>query len=182
MIARYMSRAFAFLFVLLIAQSASAQVTLFEGANFQGSKRTLRHADPDLSDNDFRNRAKSVIVVGGTWELCSEPGYHGDCREVPPGVYENVRDFSVASVRPLVPPSLPPPHADLPPVRAMPGMMAAPVYVSPPSFCSVPSNKGCPGCKISCIGGKQAKCTPASTMGGGDYPVICSWHAECECK
>jgi hypothetical protein len=87
------------LFVLLVAQPALAQVALLERTNLQGSKRRLRHTDPDLSDSDFRNGAKLMIVVGGTWKLCSEPGYNGDCSEVPLGVDETVRDFCVAAVR-----------------------------------------------------------------------------------
>jgi len=90
---------------LLCAAQASAQVTFFEDQGFAGRSFT---ADRQLGNFDragFNDRASSVIVRGGWWELCEDARFAGNCVTLRPGSYGNLRsmglDKRVSSVRPV---------------------------------------------------------------------------------
>jgi hypothetical protein len=53
-----------------------------------------------------------------------------------------------------------------------------------PTSCKVGATKGCPGCSITCTGGKQAECRPPSDSGIKDDQgnPECAMHAWCYCK
>ncbi|MCM2257435.1 MAG: beta/gamma crystallin family protein [Vicinamibacteria bacterium] len=44
----------------------------------------------DLRGGGFNDRAASVVVHTGSWELCSDPAYGGTCRVYAPGRYDNL--------------------------------------------------------------------------------------------
>ena len=64
-----------------------ARIALFEGAGFQGRSVWLAASMTDLELVDFNDRARSVVVEGGTWRLCSDAGNAGECHELGPGRY-----------------------------------------------------------------------------------------------
>jgi Beta/Gamma crystallin len=77
------------------------QIVLFEGPNFTGRSITLDDARPSLGS--FNNRAQSLQVVGGRWELCDGPRYGGRCATVVNSVRslsELRLDRRIQSVRP----------------------------------------------------------------------------------
>jgi hypothetical protein len=51
---------------------------------------TLNRDADTLFDGRFDQRAASVVIHEGTWQLCTDPGYEGVCRVFEPGSYENL--------------------------------------------------------------------------------------------
>jgi hypothetical protein len=62
-------------------------IQLFGRPAFGGRNLVLEADAPSLARSNFDDRASSVVVSRGTWELCSQPEYRGDCRTYPPGRY-----------------------------------------------------------------------------------------------
>jgi hypothetical protein len=97
------------------------EIQLFGRPGFDGRSVTLESDSAALARNNFDDRASSVVVSRGTWELCSEPDFRGDCRTFAPGRYADLgygmaREISsarlVRSVRDapiVVHPGYPPP-------------------------------------------------------------------------
>ena len=69
-------------------------VQLFKEANFGGESRSFSGAVPNLRGSGFNDRAGSMVVNSGEWELCSEAGYAGSCMTVGPGSYANLGGLS----------------------------------------------------------------------------------------
>ena len=70
---------------LLGAGAASAQITIYKQPNFAGAERTLNESAADLQGTGFNDQASSAIVRSGRWELCTQPGFKGDCMVLGPG-------------------------------------------------------------------------------------------------
>ena len=86
---------------------AAGQITLYEAEGFRG--RTLV-ADRELGNFDragFNDRANSVAVKQGAWEVCEHARFAGRCVVLRPGNYESLRPMGMAarisSVRPVDP-------------------------------------------------------------------------------
>jgi hypothetical protein len=47
-----------------------------------------------LGGTAFNDRARSMIVNKGQWELCSDQNFGGDCVVVGPGRYDNLGGLS----------------------------------------------------------------------------------------
>jgi Beta/Gamma crystallin len=65
-------------------------IQLFSKSNFGGRNLVLEADAAALARSDFDDRASSVIVTRGTWELCSGPDFRGDCRSYAPGRYADL--------------------------------------------------------------------------------------------
>ena len=65
-------------------------VQLFSGANFSGHQMTVRGDESNLFDNGFNDRAQSVVVHDGQWQLCQHAGYADQCMSLSPGSYANL--------------------------------------------------------------------------------------------
>ncbi len=52
---------------------------LFDGANFSGDTREIYELIPRLRELRFNDRAKSIIVLGGAWEVCEHADFRGRC-------------------------------------------------------------------------------------------------------
>lgn len=78
-----------------------AAVTLYEGSDFGGRSFGVTGDVPNLGRTDFNDRARSMFVQGGTWELCRDDGYRGGCRVFGPGRHPNLGFLSgeVSSIR-----------------------------------------------------------------------------------
>lgn len=83
--------------------SAHGSVYLYGGPEFRGRSVRIDDNEPDLWSRHFDGRASSVIVEGGTWQLCTEPEFNGRCRVYRPGEYPRLAglDDRVSSVRRL---------------------------------------------------------------------------------
>ncbi|MEP6656527.1 MAG: beta/gamma crystallin-related protein [Betaproteobacteria bacterium] len=75
---------------ILVAGQAAAQVTFYQGEGFRGPTFT---ADRDVWNFDrygFNDRASSVSVRGGRWEVCTDARFNGNCVVLRPGDYPSL--------------------------------------------------------------------------------------------
>ena len=90
---------------LAAAGYAAAEVVLFKDENFKGASYTSNGDTPDLDQVHFNDWASSVIVRHGTWQLCQDSGYRGECTTLQPGEYPSLKAIGlndrVSSVRQL---------------------------------------------------------------------------------
>jgi hypothetical protein len=79
----------------------AGQLTLFADHNFGGNQVTLQGDVPNLRDVGFNDRASSVIVRSGTWQICEHKDFGGYCAELTPGEYRELPRFndSISSIR-----------------------------------------------------------------------------------
>lgn len=79
----------------LFAQLASAQITLYGREGFRGEAFSTAKPIHDLRKFGFDDRASSVIVEKGRWEVCDGPGFSGSCVVLLPGSYPSLRDMGL---------------------------------------------------------------------------------------
>lgn len=74
---------------------------LYSDAGFGGERVRIERDTADLTRANFNDRASSVVVTGGTWEICSDARYGGSCATYRPGQYERLGGLSgqASSVR-----------------------------------------------------------------------------------
>ncbi len=65
-------------------------IELFEERNFSGRLVALDRDTANFDRVNFNDRATSIVVIDGTWELCADAGYRGNCRTYGPGRYETL--------------------------------------------------------------------------------------------
>lgn len=65
-------------------------IELFGQPGFRGRNMALDRDAPTLEGSGFNDRASSIVVTEGTWQLCSEPHYAGNCRNYAPGRYADL--------------------------------------------------------------------------------------------
>jgi hypothetical protein len=86
------------------ASQASAELVLHENDDFSGRSFRAYVQVVDLSTMNFNDRASSVVVRSGAWQLCSDSNFRGQCITLSPGSYGSLREFGindrVSSVRP----------------------------------------------------------------------------------
>lgn len=73
-----------------IATQAVAQVTFYEQNGFQGRSFTTARQIGDLERYGFNDRASSVEVAGGRWEVCEDARFSGRCVVLRPGRYPSL--------------------------------------------------------------------------------------------
>jgi hypothetical protein len=172
---------------------AAAEITLFEREGFQGRRLTIRGAMPDLDRTDFNDRAASIIVRDGVWEVCSDARFNGRCTRLQPGEYPNLQgslDRSISSAREVAQVVHPPPAPAYVPPRAGGGEPRAVLYsgqgMSGRTFevdRDVVRNLDHTGfndraASLSVLGGYWIFCSDANfegdcrTFGPGDYPNL----------
>ncbi len=90
---------------LVVSASASAQITFYEGEGFRGRAFSTDRPIRDMERQDFNDRAASVVVERGRWEVCEDARFEGRCVLLRRGSYESLRDTglsrSISSVRPF---------------------------------------------------------------------------------
>ncbi len=86
-----------------IAAQASAQVTFYENNGFEGRSFATRQPVDDFRNTGFNDRASSVVVVGGPWEVCEDARFSGRCVVLRQGSYSSLAAMGlndrVSSVR-----------------------------------------------------------------------------------
>lgn len=63
---------------------------LFGQPGMRGKSMKLDRDAPTLEGSGFNDRASSLVVTEGTWQLCSDAGYSGTCRTYSPGEYADL--------------------------------------------------------------------------------------------
>ncbi len=70
--------------------AATGQIDFYENEGFQGRSFTANEPMPDLRRSGFNDRASSVVVTGGRWEICSDTNFGGPCTVLRPGQYPSL--------------------------------------------------------------------------------------------
>ena len=115
-------RVAAFLAAALAASAATAQVTLYQSERFYGPTFTTSANVYNLDRAGFNDRASSLIVERGMWQVCEDSDFRGYCQTLRPGQYPSLRAMGlnnrISSLRRVGGPSYsygPPPPPPAPP-------------------------------------------------------------------
>lgn len=93
-----MLKRFAAVLAMAISPAAFAQeITLFQYENFGGPTFSATTSISNLGNSGFNDRASSVRIRGGTWQLCSDAYYRGQCVTLQPGDYGTLRALGLAN-------------------------------------------------------------------------------------
>lgn len=102
---------------LLAAGQSLAQLTFYEREGLRGRSFDVDWELPNFEPYGFNDRASSVVVHRGSWQVCEDANFRGYCTVLRPGQYPslgsvglNNKVSSVRRVRGAAPaPYLPPP-------------------------------------------------------------------------
>jgi uncharacterized protein YcfJ len=90
---------------IVLATQAMAQITFYEGEGFRGRAFTTDRQVGNFERNGFNDRASSVIVDRGRWEVCEDARFGGRCVVLRQGNYDSLRGMGmenrISSVRPI---------------------------------------------------------------------------------
>jgi hypothetical protein len=73
---------------------SGGRVALYEGIDFSGRTYDLEGTVTNLDATGFNDRAMSMVVYEGTWELCEDANFGGYCQSFGPGRYSNLGRLS----------------------------------------------------------------------------------------
>jgi len=73
------------------AFAASAQLVLYENDNFNWRSFRASNSVSNLDQNGFNDKASSVRVGNGRWQLCDDAYFRGSCVTLNPGEYPSLR-------------------------------------------------------------------------------------------
>ena len=83
---------------------AAAQVTFYENEGFRGRMFTANGPMQNFERTGGNDRASSVVVDRGNWDVCVDAGYRGKCVTLRPGSYDSLSRMglndTISSVRP----------------------------------------------------------------------------------
>jgi hypothetical protein len=72
----------------VVAAVPGGRAVLYEFPNFGGARVVVENGPaPDLDWARFKNPAASLRIESGSWLVCSDLGYRGDCQVLDPGNY-----------------------------------------------------------------------------------------------
>ena len=75
----------------VVAQApAQSQVVFYENEGFAGRTFPANQDIGNFSNYGFNDRASSVVVLGGPWEVCEHAGFGGRCMVLRPGRYPSL--------------------------------------------------------------------------------------------
>jgi len=90
---------------IALASQAMAQVTFYEHEGFRGRAFTTERRVGDLQRFGFDDRASSIVVDRGRWEVCEHPRFEGRCVVLRRGSYSSLHALGlqdrISSVRPV---------------------------------------------------------------------------------
>ena len=73
------------------AGAARAEIVLYENDDFNGRTYSSSNSVANLGDSGFNDRASSVRIRGGRWQLCADAYFRGSCVTLGPGEYPSLR-------------------------------------------------------------------------------------------
>ena len=83
-----------------------ASITFYEAPGFRGRAFTIDKEVRNFERFGFNDRASSVIVDRGRWEVCTDARFEGNCVVLRRGNYGSLQDMgldnAISSARPLV--------------------------------------------------------------------------------
>ncbi len=88
----------------LLTCSAGAQITFYQDEGFRGRAFTTNKPVRDFNSVGFNDRASSVVVESGRWEVCENSNFGGECVVLRTGSYSSLGAMGLndqlSSVRP----------------------------------------------------------------------------------
>ncbi len=81
--------------IVALAAQASAQVIFYESEYFQGRSYSTGQQVDNMAGTGFNDRASSVIVQRGRWEVCTDARFGGSCMVLRPGQYPSLADMGM---------------------------------------------------------------------------------------
>jgi hypothetical protein len=85
--------------------AAAADVTFYEHDNYAGRSFGATGTVADFSTFGFSDRASSLVIRSGTWQICSDAHFRGRCVNLGPGEYPSLIRMGlndvVSSARPV---------------------------------------------------------------------------------
>jgi hypothetical protein len=83
------------------SDEAGGPVELFAGTAFRGHMMDVDRDMPRLGGRGEGLGISSLVVNEGTWQLCTEPGFRGDCETYDRGHYRDIGRLNnqVGSIR-----------------------------------------------------------------------------------
>ncbi len=89
----------------LTSQAVAQQITFYEHDGWRGRALTSGRSVNDFTRVGYNDRASSVVVSNGRWEVCDGVRFTGTCMVLRPGNYESLRGMGlndrVSSARPI---------------------------------------------------------------------------------
>ena len=72
------------------AYAGAQEIVLYQNDNFSGPRYSANQSVADLGNAGFNDRASSAQVRGGSWQLCSDAYFRGQCVTLGPGNYPSL--------------------------------------------------------------------------------------------
>ena len=89
----------------VLATQAAAQITFYEHDGYRGRAFTTGQEVRNFANQGFNDRASSVVVDRGRWEVCTDARFNGTCVVLRRGSYDSLRGLGlndqISSVRPV---------------------------------------------------------------------------------
>ena len=85
------------LFSVAMSATHAAQIAIFERENFRGQRLDLDTSAPNFERLGINDRASSVRVRGGAWQVCSDNFFRGTCVTLQPGDYPSLRQMGLSN-------------------------------------------------------------------------------------
>ena len=82
---------------LLVAAQAAAQITFYEGEGFRGRTFTANSQVNNFQRVGFNDRATSVVVTNGRWEVCDNANFGGNCVVLRRGSYDSLNGLGMSN-------------------------------------------------------------------------------------
>jgi uncharacterized protein YcfJ len=90
---------------LALTSQAMAQITFYEHDGWRGRTFAANGPVDNFQSAGFNDRASSVVVDGGRWEVCTDAYFRGRCVVLKPGSYQSLSGMGmndrISSVRPV---------------------------------------------------------------------------------
>ena len=87
-----------------VVPPAAARVDLFDGYQFDGRTYPINGTVTNFSDVGYNDRAQSMIIHDGNWQVCENSDFGGACQTYGPGRYPNLGVLAgrISSIRSAV--------------------------------------------------------------------------------
>jgi uncharacterized protein YcfJ len=90
---------------LVLATHSAAQITFYQGEGFRGRAFSASRPVENFERYGFNDRASSVVVDRGRWEVCTDARFEGRCVVLRRGSYESLAGMAmndrISSARPV---------------------------------------------------------------------------------
>lgn len=88
---------------LVLGSQAMAQIVLYEGEGYRGRSVVIDRDMRNLDRRGLGDKASSIVVERGRWEVCEQPRFQGRCAVLRRGNYPNLRgtglEANISSIR-----------------------------------------------------------------------------------